>query len=161
MEYETFQPTESEQQAAYEYFEACKAMTTITEKKEVVKLALKEQILNGYLNPLEFYRQAKIAAECIDDLKKDPEVFEMAMTEIAKYGKEKPTVNGAVVTSSQRSVYDYESTGDPVWKELKQKLKDREKFLQNIPSGGVADPETGEMIMPPTIKISEFITVKI
>lgn len=157
----TYNPTDQEMQEAQDYFEATKSLVTVAEKKDVFKLAIKEQILNGYLNPLEFYRQAKIAAECIEELKKDPDVFDCAMEEINKYGKEKPNVKGAIVSASHRSNYNYESTGDPIWKELKQKLQEREKFLKAIPSAGTVDPDTGVLIMPPTVTETQFITVKI
>jgi hypothetical protein len=131
------------------------------EQKELFKETIREKILEGKLNPLEFYRQAKIIVESVEELKKDSQIFECASTEIAKYGKEKPTINGAVVTPGSKSTYDYESTGDPVWKELKEKIQEREKFLKAIPSGGTVDPDTGLLLQPPTVKVSEFITVKL
>lgn len=131
------------------------------EQKQLFIETIKEKILEGKLNPLEFYRQAKIIVESVEELKKDSEIFECASTEIAKYGKEKPSINGAVVTQGSRSTYDYESTGDPVWKELKEKIQEREKFLKAIPSGGTVDPDSGLLLQPPTVKVSEFITVKL
>jgi hypothetical protein len=158
---ETYIPTEQEHQEAYEYFEAAKAFPTIAEKKELVYKSIKDQILSGYLNPLEFYRQAKVIIDTVEALKKDPDVFDCAWTEREKYGKEKPKVNGAVIDNGQRTTYDYASCDDPVYNELKEKLKAREKFLQNIPAAGTVDPETGLLIKAPVQKVSTFITVKL
>lgn len=158
---ETYIPTEQEQQEAFELFEAAKALPTLAEKRDLFRQSVRDQILNGYMNPLEFYRQAKIVADVIDELKKDPDILDCAQTERLKFGKEKPVVNGAVVDTGSKTTYDYESTGDPVYQELKKKLKDREAFLKAIPAGGIIDPETGQLLMPPVQKISNFITVKV
>lgn len=154
-------PTEEEQKEAQEVYEASKALSTIAERKDLVIKSTKDQIMAGYLNPLEFYRQAKLFTECIEALKKDPDIIDCAQTEVLKYGKEKPVVNGAVVTMSSRSTPDYSSCGDPVYETLKEQLKAREQFLKSIPSGGVADPETGQIIQAPVVRETSFITVKI
>lgn len=131
------------------------------EKKAVAVARIKNEILEGRLNPLDFYRQAKLFGDMIEELKKDADIFDCAYSERLKYGKQKPTINGSIVDLGSRTTYDYDSCGDPTWKELKEKLKAREQFLKNIPSGGVADPETGLLIEPPTAKVSEFFVVKI
>jgi hypothetical protein len=136
-------------------------LLTSVEQKEAFRLQVRERILNGDLNPLQFYVSAKLVTDAIEDLKKDPDVYDCVSTEIAKYGKEKPTVNGSIVTSSQRSTPDYESCGDTVYNELKQKLKDREQFLKNLPPEGTVNPDTGELIKPPVFKYTTYITVKI
>jgi hypothetical protein len=126
-----------------------------------LKSSIKREILNGEKNPLEFYVQAKMLTDLIEDLKKDSEIFDCAYTERLKYGKEKPTVNGSVIDISSRSTPDYNTCGDPVYDELKEKLKAREKFLKNLPPDGTVDPETGLLIKPPVIKESQFVTVKL
>lgn len=132
---------------------------------EQFRHSVKDKILNGELNPLEFYRQAKMFSDCLDDLKKDQQVFDAAYDERLKWGKEKPKVNGSVVDIQSRSTPDYNSCCDPVYDSLKEQLKAREQFLKNIPKEGliVTDPETGETktIFPPVFKETSFITVKI
>lgn len=154
-------PTPDEEQQAYEYFEAARALPTIADKKDLVFTSIKDQIMQGYLNPLEFYRQAKAVGDVIEALKKDPDIFDCAFTERAKYGKEKPVINGSTVDTSQRTTYDYASCGDPTYDRLKEELKAREKFLQSLPEKGTVDPETGVFINAPVQKISTFITVKL
>lgn len=157
-------PTDQENQEAYEYFEAVKTLPTIAERKDVFVKGIKDQIMAGYMNPLEFYRQAKIAIDCLEELKKDPEIFDCAYTERDKYGKEKPVVNGSVIDTGQRTTYDYKSCNDPEWNRLTQALKDREAFLKALKKEmTVVDTETGETvtIQPPTLRISNYISVKI
>lgn len=156
--------TEQEHREAHEYFEACQAFPTLAEKKELVFKSIKEQILTGYLNPLEFYRQAKAIIDTVEALKKDPDIFDCAWTEREKYGKEKPVINGSVIDSGQRTTYDYESTGDHVYQRLKEELKQREAFLKTIKEEMIiVDPKTGEgiTVKPPVQKVSTFITVKL
>jgi biotin synthase-related radical SAM superfamily protein len=134
-------------------------------QKELFRADLKDKILNGEVNPLEFYRQAKLFTDLIEDLKKDSDIFDCAQTERLKYGKEKPVINGSVVDISSRSTPDYNSCNDPVYDDLKEKIKAREQFLKALPKEGliVTDPETGETktIFPPIFKESSFVTVKI
>lgn len=136
-------------------------MPTSSFQKELFRQSVKDKIMNGTLNPLEFYRQAKLMSDCIDDLKKDPDILDCAHSEVLKYGKEKPSVNGAIVTMSSRSTPEYSTCGDPVYDELKEKLKAREQFLKSLPSEGTVDPGTGLLIKPPVTRESSFITVKI
>lgn len=158
---DTYIPTGQERQQSEDYFEACSAFPTIAEKKDLVYKSIKDQIVTGYMNPLEFYRQAKIIIDVVEALKKDPDIFDCAWTERDKYGKEKPKINGAVIDKGQRTTYDYASCEDPTYNELKTLLKDREKFLQSLPASGTVDPETGLLIKAPVQNISTFITVKI
>lgn len=159
-----YMPTEQEQQEAFEYFDAAKTLPTIAEKKDVVKGAIKDQILSGYLNPLEFYRQAKIVADVVEELKKDPDIFDAAWTEREKYGKGKAVINGATIDCQQRTTHNYKLCNDPEYNRLYQALKDREAFLKSLKEPiTIVDTQTGETatIQPPTITISNFFTVKI
>jgi hypothetical protein len=161
---ETYIPTEQEQQEAHELFEAAKALPTVAEKKDLVFKSVKDQIMQGYLNPLEFYRQAKVIVDVVEALKKDPDIFDCAWTEREKYGKEKPVINGSVIDNGQKTTYDYKSCNDPEYNRLSKELKEREAFLKSLKQEiTVVDTTTGDTvtIQPPTIKISNFFTVKI
>lgn len=159
-----FEPTEQERQEGQDYYEAASALPTLADKADLFKQSVKDQILNGYLNPLEFYRQAKIVGECIEELKKDPEIYDCAYTEREKYGKEKPKVNGAVIDNGSRTTYNYKSCNDPEYNRLEKELEDRKAFLKALKEPlTVVDTASGETvtIQPPTLTISNFITVKI
>lgn len=125
------------------------------------KVVVKEGILEGRWNPLDFYRMAKIAVEVFDDLKKDNDILSCAFDEIDKHPKGKAEVNGAIVEASSRATPDYKSCNDSVWNELKEKLSAREKYLKALPPQGAVDPDTGELVMPPKTTTSNFITVKL
>jgi hypothetical protein len=157
-------PTEHEQQEAYEYNQAVSALPTIVESKELFKRAVKEQVLSGFKNPLDFYRQAKIIIDCMEELKKDSEIFDCAYTEREKYGKEKPVINGSVIDTGSKTNYDYKACNDPVWNALKEAISDREKFLKSLKEPTtIVDTKTGEAVTinPPETKVSNFFTVKI
>ncbi len=154
-------PTDEDQKEAYEYYEVTKAFSTLKEKGDILKQSIKEQILSGYLNPLEFYRQAKLISDCIEELKKDAEILECANTEIRKYPKGKADINGSTIKLVSRDTPDYDSCCDPVYEELKEKMEARKKFLKNIPSTGAADPETGQILYPPVLKNIEYIQVEL
>ena len=160
---DTYIPTEQEEREAYDQYQALTSLQTVADKAEIFKRSMRDQILSGHTNPLEFYRQAKIVAEAIEELKKDPDILDCAVTERQKWGKEKATVNGSVMDVQQRTTYDYDSCGDPVYDKLKKEVKEREAFLKAIkePTTLVMDGGEAVTIMPPTQKISQFITVKI
>ncbi len=154
-------PTDEDQKEAYEYYEVTKAFSTLKEKGDILKQSIKEQILSGHLNPLEFYRQAKLISDCIEELKKDAEVFECAMSETEKYPKGKADINGSIVSSGSRRNYDYASCNDSLYNSLKEQIKQREQYLKSLPVHGAADPLTGELVLPPKTTTSTFIIVKI
>lgn len=131
------------------------------EERNILEQSIKEKIISGNLNPLEFYRVAKLLDEMIDRLKKDSDIFGAAADEVKLWGKEKPVINGSVIDTGSRTTYDYDSCNDSVYNRLKEQIKEREKYLKALPPQGAADPETGEVVLPPTKKVSEFITVKI
>ena len=114
--------------------------------KDIVafKEGLKDKILSGEMNPLEYYRTKKLFTEALEDVAKDSEVMGCAFDEIAKYGKEKPVVQGSVIGSGSKTTYDYSTCGDSVWNELKEKIQEREKYLKALPVEGAVSPETGE-----------------
>lgn len=154
-------PTDQEQQESFELFEVQKSFITVAEKTGLMKQNIKDQILSGYMNPLEFYKLAKLITEALDDLKKDPDIFDAAYNERAKYGKGKAIINDVVFEIGQKTTPDYKSCNDPVYNKLKEQLAAREQLLKSLPPEGMADTETGEIIKPPVVKISQFVTVKI
>lgn len=134
-------------------------------QKEALRFSVKHDIMEGTLNPLEFYRRAKLITDVIEELKKDSEIFSCAEEERKKYGKEKPVINGSVIDTGSKTTYDYSVCNDPELERLKEQVKRREAFLKSLPKEGFKypHPETGEQIevFPPAEKVSEFITVKI
>ncbi|HYH14718.1 MAG TPA: hypothetical protein VD794_05850 [Flavisolibacter sp.] len=128
---------------------------------ESFKQSVKDKILDGKINPLEFYRQAKLMSECIDELKSDAEIKECAFLEREKWGKEKAKINGSIIDRGSKTTYDYKYCNDSVWNSLKEQLAKREQYLKSLPAQGAVDPESGELVYPPKANVSEYITVKI
>ena len=79
-----------------------------------------------------------------------------AVPQLANCGKYAVTRAGVKLTLKSGSEGQYDYTGDPVWRQMKAALTERETFLKGLPKTGmaVADPETGEFYtpMPPTRK---------
>jgi len=125
---------------------------------------VKTEILSGYYNPLEIEIILKGIEETIKAIRSDADIREYVLQELAKYGKT-AQIYGAELTRTDRKAWKYNDTEiNSITAEiegLKAKLKDREKFLQSIPEGGIIDPVTGEIIYRPTYDVTEVLTIKI
>jgi hypothetical protein len=135
------------------------ALSTISvlpsNKEQVQKFTrmLKDEILAGTSDPLKTLVQLKFIEKTISDILKDEDLDYHFLKEFNLFdNKEKVIVNGAELRASEVGTkYHYEESGDPVWidlqkqsEALKEKIKEREKFLQAIPyDGGIVDAGTG------------------
>jgi len=127
---------------------------------------MKREILSSDNNPLDVKLQLKAMEETIKQLQDDDDIRSFIMTEAEKYGKSFEW-RGAKMSIREVGVkYDYATSGDSEWamidaeiKELTEKRKAREKFLQNIPESGTVSPETGEQIYRPAKSSTTSIAV--
>jgi hypothetical protein len=129
----------------------------------------KASILNGDIEPLRFAVQIKAFEELVKNLREDKDIRSLIIEEVAKSGKE-ANYSGSVIRVSETGVkYDYSGCGSSKWEELDAEIKrlteqkkELEKFLQVLPEGGAADPETGEILCRPirTSTTSPVITLK-
>ena len=120
---------------------------------------LKDEILASSKDPLKILVHLKFIEKLIEDVLQEENIDYHCLKEFFLYEKEKIIeVNGAKLMQSEVGVkYDYEASGDPKWfdldkqaKEIAEKKKEREKFLQSIPyDNGVVDPDTGVFITRP------------
>ena len=120
---------------------------------------LKDEILANDKDPLKILVQLKFIEKLIEDVLKDEGIEYHFLKELLLYDKEKVVqVGGAKLMQTEVGVkYDYEASGDPKWfdldkqaKEIAERKKEREKFLQGIPyNEGVVDPDTGVFITRP------------
>jgi hypothetical protein len=120
---------------------------------------VKDEILANDKEPLKILVQLKFVEKTIEDILEDEEIDLHFLKEFLLYDKdEEVIINGAKLRQSEVGVkYLYPDCGDPIWndlnkqiKELTEKKKEREKFLQNIPyDQGTVDPETGLFITRP------------
>ena len=153
-------------------------MTTITKlnqfpatKQEVIDYfaAAKESILSGDVGPRKFAVQIKAFEELVKRLREDKDIRSLIIDEVAKHGKE-ANYNGSLIRVSETGVrYDYSVCNSSRWNDLDAQIrglteqkKELEKFLQVLPEGGAADPETGEILSRPvkTSTTSPVITLK-
>jgi hypothetical protein len=130
-------------------------------KEEIKKFSrmLKDEILQADRDPLKILVQLKYIEKVLEDVLKDEEIDRHFCREFDLYGKEKVIeINGAKLQQAEVGTkYRYEDCSDPVWfdlekqsKEVAEKKKEREKFLQNIPyDQGVVEPISGVFITRP------------
>ena len=129
----------------------------------------KKMILSGDHNPLDIEIRLKAMEELVKQLRGDAEIKAAVIAEAEKYGKSFE-YGGCKINIREGGVkYDYAATGDSEWaileaqaKEIGEKKKMREKFLQSIPPSGTVSPETGEHIYPPakTSQTTVAVTLK-
>lgn len=132
---------------------------------------LKDEILASSKDPLKILVHLKFIEKLIEDVLKDENIEYHFLKEFFLYEKEKIIeVNGAKLMQSEVGVkYDYEASGDPKWfdldkqaKEIAEKKKEREKFLQSIPyDNGVVDPDTGVFITRPPKTSKTKVSVRL
>lgn len=120
-----------------------------------------DQVLNsireGEQNPLDIHLSRVKMEKILKGINDNPEIQDAVMKEFEKYGERSVEYNGSLLQQQEAGVkYDYSRCGDPVMdsylrsqEELKNKIKERAKFLNNIPTSGIVDPETGAFIYPP------------
>jgi hypothetical protein len=114
-----------------------------------------DEIDTGLYNPLSIHLCLKAMEDLIKKIKEG--IAEQVMLEAEKYGKSFE-YHGAKVQISERRSYDF--SHDSKWSELNKELKQREELLKHF-SDPLADPETGETIYPPQLKVTSIITISL
>ena len=141
------------------------ALSTISvlpsEKLEVAQFTrmLRSEILADDKDPLKILVRLKFIEKVIVDILKDEDIENHFLDELNRYDKKDKVVISGVELSSREvgTKYFYFDCGDPEWTKLAKeitdlgvKLKEREKFLQNIPDGTeFVDPKSGSFIKRP------------
>lgn len=117
-----------------------------------------KSIQDGEQNPLDVHLSRVKMEKILKEINDNPDIQDAVMKEFEKYGERIVEYKGALLQQQEAGVkYDFSGCGDPVMDEylrqlddLKLKMKEREKFLKNIPVSGIVDPETGSFIYPPS-----------
>lgn len=112
-----------------------------------------DSITEGGRDPLQVHVQVKCLEEIVKGITSNSEYKAAVLNEAQKYGKAFELHNAKVQVKESGVSYDYSHTNDEVlfalmdeFDIMAQKIKERQKFLQTIPEGGMADPETGNII---------------
>ena len=126
--------------------------------RQLVAHALDE----GEKSPLDLLLQATLMAEAATQIRNNADLRDACIDEYNRFGSQEPLqYHGARFTLRETgTTYDYTLCGDPVLLRLLQeketldaKIKEREKFLRNLPREGIeaTDETTGEItrIYPP------------
>lgn len=126
--------------------------------------SVRTNIIEGNINPMDAYAVLTSLAMAIEQVKNDPQVRDICLRELSKYGKQGATIGEFTFTEAEAGVkYDYSQCGCSEYEELQEsrtqidnRLKEIEKALKVMPISGMADPETGEIWYPP-VKSSKTI----
>lgn len=124
----------------------------------------RNNIIEGNIDPMQALAVLTSFERAIEQVKNDPQVRDICLRELAKYGKQGATIGEFTFTEAEAGVkYDYSQCGCSEYAELQEaragidnRLKEIEKALKVMPVSGMADPETGEMWYPP-VKTSKTI----
>lgn len=110
-------------------------------------------IKEGEADPIKIHLQLKCTEDIIKQITGSEEYKKLLLEESAKRGKSFEFNRAKFETKEVGTKYDYSVCEDVEYnklaeqiEQLKEKIKAREKFLQNIPDAGVADTENGNMI---------------
>lgn len=131
-------------------------MALIDTNKESRQAFIKASIANlkdGGADPLLFHIHVKNMESMIKDLTGNKEYKNLVHEAAVPYGKSFERHNATVEIKEAGTRWNYDRCEDTVWislqmelAELTKKIKEREAFLQNVPEGGIVDPEHGNMI---------------
>lgn len=129
----------------------------------------KNSIMAGDMKPIQFAVQIKAFEELVKKLREDKDIRSLIVEDIEREGRQ-AEFNGSSLRVSETGVrYDYSVCNSSKWNDLNDQIKKLtdekkalEQFLQVLPEGGAADPETGELLSRPskTSTTSPVITLK-
>lgn len=113
-------------------------------------------VVNGDIDPLTAFINIKRMKAAIEVFEKDKQVQDITLRELAKYGQ-RQQFGDCILEEAEVGVrYDFSACGDSVLADLyavrdanAADIKAREAILKAMPTSGMADPETGEVIYPP------------
>lgn len=127
-----------------------------------------EAVAEGMIDPLTAYGNVARMEKAIEIFKANERVKESVMNAIDRYGRKVEIADTTMEVVEGGVRYDYAACGDSRLEELysmrqalDKEIKMREAFLKGIPSSGVADVETGEVVYPPARKSKTTIKTTI
>jgi hypothetical protein len=143
-------------------------LETNKEQRKSFTEDLVTRLSNGEINPLHCHMQLKCMEEVVTNTIKDERYSKMLLDEAEKHGKSFEMYNAEFQIKETGTKYDYSICEDVVYNELMKqkedieaKIKARQKFLQNIPESGIADPDNGNMIYRAAKSSTTSVTTKL
>jgi hypothetical protein len=124
----------------------------------------RNNIIEGNIDPMQALAVLTSFERAIEQVKNDPQVRDICLRELSKYGKQGATIGEFTFTEAEAGVkYDYSQCGCSEYEELQERkaeidaqIKLLEKILKAMPTSGLADTQTGEIWYPP-VKSSKTI----
>ena len=124
----------------------------------------RNNIIEGNIDPIQALAAITSIERAIEQVKNDPQVRDICLRELSKYGKQGATIGEFTFTEAEAGVkYDYSQCGCSEYEELQERkaeidaqIKLLEKILKAMPVSGLADTQTGEIWHPP-VKSSKTI----
>ena len=123
---------------------------------------VKDELMNGTYNPLEFAGMLKAMEELTKMLRQDADIKVLIEDEADKYPEKTIDLGNFTITKSWRKSYDY--TGcDEYLDTLEQEVEKLKKVIdarKRTILGGV-NPETGEIFPEPVVSNQSIISISI
>ena len=131
------------------------------------------EVLDGYVNPLEIKVRLSAMKAIIDEIEKSEEYKQAVLSEAEKYHKEelRDLYNSCVQIKEVGTKYDYSACNHPQYnsisvkiEKLTSKRKSFEKYLQSLTNEEeYIDPKTGEIctIYPPSKTSTTSVVITI
>lgn len=124
----------------------------------------RNNIIEGNIDPMQALAVLTSFERAIEQVKNDPQVRDICLRELSKYGKQGATIGEFTFTEAEAGVkYDYSQCGCSEYEELQERkaeidaqIRLLEKILKAMPVSGLADTQTGEIWYPP-VKSSKTI----
>jgi len=143
-------------------------LQTNKEQRQSFANDLIQRIENGEIDPILVHLQLKCMEQVVETAIGHEKYKSLLLEEATKHGKTFEKYNGTFSIREVGTKYDYSKCEDAKYNDmiaekeaLDKEIKERAKFLQNIPEGGIADPENGNMIYRATKSSTTSVTVTI
>lgn len=135
-------------------------ITLLRETRTIAELSQNaiEAIKEGFVDPITAHINLCRMEAAIKQVKDNTDVRDIILYELSKYGKGRQTFGDCTLEEAEVGVkYDYSGCQDSTLVELENmkaeiegRIKERQQMLKTLPLSGMADPETGELLLPPT-----------
>ena len=149
---------------------AISTLTILPETKQEIEsyvLSVKQNILNGYINPLSSAIMLKSLEEIIKLLRSDEDIKQYIDSEFEKHGTKDVEFQGAKISKSSRKSFDFSTCDDEVINDLIMKknqldaeIKGREAWLKTIKEP-TPDVNTGLIINPPAYTSIDILSISL
>lgn len=150
-------------------------LTPTSNKDKNIELAMDfiYQIEEGKVNPLDALLQVKSIEHLLDQFTNTKYTLSkrfksLVLEEAEKHGKQFDYKGAEISIKEAGTTYDYSVCGDTklnemyaTLKTLQADIKEREAMLRTLPETGMADPETGVVLYPPTKHSATIVQCKI